>query len=102
MTFTRTDNGNGTVTLTATYTAPIAKADAMLEAAAHQLFDEGYGNHGADGQRQWSAVTFNEKRALLDDAVKRDLVDKAKAYHLKQATETAYQQASTELGNFDL
>lgn len=96
------DNGNGTATITITYTAPKVKADAMLEACAHALFDEGYGDHGADGSRQWSAVTAIEKRNLLDQFIKRSLVDKAKNYHLKVATETAYAQASGELGDFDL
>lgn len=102
MAFTYTDNGNNTATVTATYTASKAKVDAVLEAAAHGVWSEGYGDHGSDGTRPWSAVTFNEKRTLLDLFVKRSLVDKAKAYHLKVTTDTAYSQASSELGNFDL
>lgn len=102
MAFTYQNNGNNTATVTATYTAPKAKVDAMLEAAAHSLWDEGYGDHGADGTRLWSAVSPQEKLALLDQMVKRDLVDHAKNYRIKELTQAAQAQANSELGNYDL
>lgn len=91
---------NGNITIT--YSTTKAKADAILEAAARSLWDDGYGNHGADGTRQWSAVTFNEKKALLDALVKRTLTDRAKSYHVKASVEAAHAQATSEQGNYDL
>lgn len=93
-------DGNGNISIT--YSTTKAKADAVLEAAAHALYDEGYGDHGTDGTRPYSAVTFNEKRGLLDQFVRRSMVEKAKGYHLRSATDTAYAQASTELPGYDI
>ena len=97
------NNGNGTATLTLTYTVPKARLDAVLLDAAHYLFDAGYGNHGThQAPRVWEDLSTQERLALIDEATKRDMMDRAKSYHLTQAAETARNTASNELGSYDL
>lgn len=97
------NNGNGTATLTLTYTANRTKLDAVLLDAAHALFDLGYGNHGTvESPRVWIDLSQLERLNLIDEFFKREIVDKAKAYHIRAGEESARATAIAELGNYDI
>ena len=79
MTTTYTVNGtNGTLDIT--FTAPRTQIENVLNDAVHSLFDRGYGNHGTDGLRQYSALTTTEKAAIVDQYTKETYVALAVAY----------------------
>jgi hypothetical protein len=102
MALTYKNNGDGTATVTLTYTAPKTKIDAILEDAAHQLWNTGLGDHGADGIRLWASLSNQEKFSLLDDTIKRNLTQWAKDYHVYSSIETAKTTALGEGVNYDL
>jgi hypothetical protein len=95
-------SGGGNATVTITYTATKIKVDAVLEDAAHGLWNMGFGNHGADGTRLWASLTSQEKLNLVDDFVKRELTRKAKDYHVTASIDAAKATALAEEGNYDL
>lgn len=101
MAVTLTNNGNGTSTLSATYTGPTATMNSVLEDAAHGFWNSGLGNHGADGNRLWSAVTLQEKRDILDAALKNLVTQMAKDYHVVASTEAARATAVAEGSSYN-
>ena len=66
MTTTFTVNG-ANATLSMIYTAPTATISAVMDDAAHALFDRGMGNHGtAEAPRTYAQLSLAEKAAIVD------------------------------------
>lgn len=94
MATTLTNNQNGTSTLAISYTGPTAKLNAVLEDAAHYAFDHGYAAFGGPGT--WADQTMANKRAIVDAAVKQELIDKARAHHVNTSIEAEREAANAE------
>ncbi len=83
--------------LTIVYPVTTAKATAILTAAAHYLWDVGYGDHGTPVKPiLFDELTNAKKLALVDQYIKRVIMDAAKSYSVNAATETARSTASTD------
>lgn len=90
------NNGNGTATITFSYTANKAKLDTTLDDAAHYIWNLGYGDHGtAEAPRTWEQTNNSERLALIDDAVRREIIEKAKSYHVAQGQKAAQAESET-------
>jgi hypothetical protein len=80
----------GNTTITFTQTAPTAKMQAIIAAAAHWLFDGGMGNHGTvDAPILFASLTNQDKLDIVDTYIKRIVVDAARAYSVTLAQKTA-------------
>ena len=65
-------------TITFTYTATTAKMQAVIGDCSEYLWDHGYGNHGTmEAPELYSALTNNQKLALVDTHIRRVILDAA-------------------------
>lgn len=84
-------NNNGIVTITFTYTAAKAKVDATLEDIG--LYWNGLGYGGI-----WANLTNQQRLDIVDEAVKRQLIEWAATQNLQAQIATARANATTENG----
>jgi len=88
----KTDGANTTVTFA--YTAPTQKVVDTAEAAAHYLWEHGYGDHGdEENPILVSDLTNQQKLNLIDQHVRRVILDIAKDYHVNSEQEAARETA---------
>ena len=80
MATTFTVNG-ANATLSMIYTAPTASISAVMDDAAHALFDRGAGNHGTEeAPRTYAQLTLAEKTKIVDDYTVSVYLGLAKQY----------------------
>ena len=98
MALTRLNNtpAAGQVTYRFQYSGTTAVIDRKADQAAHYLFDAGYGDHGADGLRPYSDLSPAEKLALLDQHVRRVIMDLSRAYKVNADQEAARAAATQQ------
>lgn len=101
MTVTISAPTNGQRTFTFTRTAPDQRVLDIVEYAAHRLFDLGYGDHGQDGLRAYSALSNAEKLNMLDDYFTSIIRKQARDYYTNNVASTAIQTADNTI-NFNL
>lgn len=89
-----TTSSNGNTTVTITYTALTQKVTDTLTDCAHYLWDHGFGDHGVGVT--FESLTNAQKLSLVDDYVKKVVVDSAKTYHSVSAQDTARSTAEVE------
>ena len=90
----------GKTTVTFTQTAPTAKMQAIVEAAAHWWFDGGMGNHGTtDAPILFTSLTNQQKLDIVDAYIKRIIIDAARAYNVQAAAQAASDTASLDAQN---
>ena len=90
-----TDSGNRTVELS--YTAPIAKVDAVLDNAAQELHARGQGPNDEGGEAiAFGDLTNPQKLAMIDVYVRQVLVNMSNAGHTRAGVETARATAAAE------
>ena len=96
MTATVTVNGQQ-ATITFEYTGALSNMQALALTAAEYLFDHGYGDHGTDDQpRVFSDLSNAERLDMLDQHVRRVLMDAARAHLVASAIDAARDQAESD------
>ena len=81
--------------VTFTYLAPQAKMMEVAEDAAHYLWEHGYGDHGTEEEPiLFDDLNNVEKLDLLDQHVKRVIIDVSKDYHVNNEQILAREAAS--------
>ncbi len=76
------------------YAGPLAKTQEVAVAAAHYLWEHGYGDHGTDEEPiLFDDLSNNEKLVLIDKHVKRVIMDAAHTYHVN-ARQSAERKAA--------
>jgi len=85
---------NGNLRVTFTYIAVLDRMQEVTEDAAHYLWEHGHGDHGTDEEPiEFDDLNNNQKLALLDQHVRRVVIEAAKAYHVNDLQEQARQDA---------
>lgn len=82
---------NGTSTTIAfTYTAPTTTVLAIVPAAAHYLWDHGYGDHGTEEiPIEFADLTNQQKLNLVDAYIRQTIIDLANTYKSIAAQDAA-------------
>ena len=92
-----TNNGDGTLTVAFTYTAASQRVQDTLGDCAHYLWSHGKGDHGTEEEPiSFDDLTSAQKLALVDQHVKRVIIDAAHAYHSNAAQDAARATAEAE------
>jgi hypothetical protein len=77
-------------TITFTFTAPTGQIQSIVGGAAECLWNVGYGNHGTDEVPiLFSSLTNQQKLDLVDEHLKRVVLDAANTQKSVKAQETA-------------
>ena len=83
------------ITVTFSYTAPTKMVVDTAEASAHYLWEHGYGDHGTEeAPKLFVDLTNQQKLDLIDQHVRRVILDCAKSYHVNTEQEAARDAAS--------
>ena len=93
---------NGSLRVTFTYVSPTAKMQEVAEDAAHYLWEHGYGDHGTEEEPiEFEDLTNQGKLDLIDQHVKRVIIDIATDYHVNNeqflAREAAQEYAAENI-----
>ena len=89
------DGDNTTVNFA--FTATTTKIQDTITAAAHKLWDEGYGDHGTEEDpNSFDDLTNQGKLDIVDEFVKKAILNYAKGYYVKDAVATGETTAKTE------
>ena len=88
MASTITTSGANT-TIAFSYTAPTATIQLIVGSAAEYLWDHGYGDHGIDSSILFSSLTNAQKLSLVEEHIKRVVVDTANTQKSVKAQEVA-------------
>jgi hypothetical protein len=93
MTAKFTVNGNNTI-VSFSQVAPTAKMQNIIEHAAHHFWDGGMGDHGTEfAPILFSNLTSQQKLEIVDQYLRRVLVDAARSYKIADASDTAINAA---------
>jgi hypothetical protein len=80
----------GNVTITFEYTVTIAKGQNIITAAAHRLWNMGYGDHGTfEVPITFDSLTNQQKLDIVDVYVKREINECAQNYYAVKASQDA-------------
>lgn len=91
---------DGKTTIKLEYTATTDKVEAVIGDCSHYLFDRGYGDHGSEEEPVvFGDLTNNQKLKIVDDHVRKVLIDTAKAYNSEKAQTDAREAAEAEAGD---
>ena len=88
-----TNNGDGTVTITITFTGPIERVNNTVADAAQHLWTCGY---AVDG-RTFASLSANEKLALVERYMLRVTKDAARTQYVNAAGASARLAAANEV-----
>ena len=88
-----TNNGDGTVTITITFTGPIERVNNTVADAAQHLWTCGY---AVDG-RTFASLSANEKLALVERYMLRVTKDAARTQYINAAGASARLAAANEV-----
>lgn len=100
MAISKIDNGDGTTTVSFTYTANTQKVTDTLTDAAYFLFKQNSLPPGLfpEGKPDWASVTQSQRGLILDYFVRTRLLDLAKQLYIQAQVQTAKEQAENETG----
>jgi hypothetical protein len=88
------------VTVLFEYTAPTEKVQAAIINAAHYLWDHGHGNHGTEeAPIEFDDLTNMQKLQIVDQHLKRVILDTARTYATNSAQVVARNQAIIDSEN---
>jgi len=108
MSATIINNGDGTFALKLEYTAETTRVNQTLDAAVHELWDRGLGEHtkpnpdDPDGKPipvTYDELTNQQKLRILDRYILRVMRDLARHYYIKAARDAVRTTAEQEADN---
>lgn len=89
-----TSSSNGNITVTLTYTAAAQKVTDTLDNAAQYLFGRGFGDHGTEETpREYSDLSNSEKLDIIDEYVKKTIIDAARTHRVNSAVDAEREEA---------